>query len=443
MNVIVSSDHIGFALKKAVLEHLEKMGEAAIDAGTSNSETPVDYPDYAIEVSQAVSSGQFQRGVLICSSGIGMAMTANRFPGVRAAVCHSVTQARLSRAHNDANVLCLGSNLVDLEELPAILAEWFDTEYEGGRHQVRIDKLENITQKYLWESPPKKTLQIEDNIVSSYRFGIAISARKTSFGPLLFSGHLEEGIATAAKVGFQAVEISLRSPYDVRTSYLKEILKHYGLSLAAIATGQACVDAGLCLSATDSQVLGKTVDHLKSIISFAAEFSAPVIIGGVRGKLTDIDSDQPAQRARAIEAIRACAEYASQQGVTLLVEPINRYETNFINSAADGLELLDEIGAPNVKLLLDTFHMNIEEVDILDAFSDVGDLLGYVHLSDSNRLAPGQGHIDFDRVFRSLDKIGYHGFLTAEILPLPSDELAMQQTIAFLKDLTNFAWVIE
>jgi len=437
VNVIVSSDHVGFALKKAVLEQLERMGVPAIDAGPADSTTPVDYPDYAVGVAQGVSSRQYDRGVLICGSGFGMAITANRLPGVRAAVCNSVTQARLSRAHNDANVLCLGSNIVDHEIVPLIVAEWFGTEFEGGRHQRRLDKLENVAKTPSRGSSLQTINQTGENTVLPNKFGIAISPRKTSFGPLLFSGHLEDGIATAAHAGFQAIEISLRSPYDVRASYLKEILKHYGLSLAALATGQACVDAGLCLSATDSQVLGKTIEHLKSIISFAAEFKAPVIIGGIRGKLADLQADQAIQRVHAIEAIRACAEYAGQKGITLLIEPINRYETNFINSSADGLQLLDEIGDPNVKLLLDTFHMNIEEVDLIKAFQDVGDLLGYVHLADSNRLAPGQGHLDFEKILRTLEDIGYQGCLTAEILPLPSDEIAMQETIDFLTALAK------
>jgi RpiB/LacA/LacB family sugar-phosphate isomerase len=437
VNVIVSSDHVGFALKKAVLERLEMMGVSVVDAGPTNSETSVDYPDYAIEVAQAVSRGQYQRGVLICASGIGMAMTANRFPGVRAAVCHNLSQARLSRAHNDANVLCLGSKLVDPELVPEILAEWFDTDYEGGRHQQRLDKIENISQKPSGIPTPGPALPIGERTIYPFGFGVAISPQKTSFGPLLFSGRLEEGIRAIAQAGFQAVEISLRSSQDVEASHLQEILDDSGLTLAALATGQACVDAGLCLSASKTQILDKTIDHLKSIISFAAEFGAPVIIGGIRGKLTGFQADQAGQRRRAMEAVRECAEYASQMGITLLVEPINRYETNFINSSTDGMGFLEEIGASNVKLLMDTFHMNIEEVDLSNAFKKVADFLGYVHLADSNRLAPGQGHIDFVRVFRTLEEIGYQGLLTAEILPLPSDEVAMQETSEFLMALAG------
>ena len=127
----------------------------------------------------------------------------------------------------------------------------------------------------------------------------------------------------------------------------------------------------------------------------------------------------------------------------VLIEPINRYETNFVNTGLQGLELMDEVGEPNLRLLLDTFHMNIEQVNLTTALREAGDKLGYIHFADSNRLAPGQGHIDFVEVVHTLISIGYSGFLTVEILPLPDDASAMHQAGNFFKSMKRLSEVSE
>jgi sugar phosphate isomerase/epimerase len=168
----------------------------------------------------------------------------------------------------------------------------------------------------------------------------------------------------------------------------------------------------------------------------ASKFKAAVIIGGIRGRLSGTETEQAQQREAAVQAMRECARFAAAHHVMLLIEPINRYETNFINSAADGLALLDEIGEPSVELLLDTFHMNIEDVCINGSLEAAGDRLGYVHVADSNRRAPGQGHLDFRSVLHTLAKIGYEGPVTAEILPVPDDLKAIRQAGSFLTSLS-------
>ena len=243
----------------------------------------------------------------------------------------------------------------------------------------------------------------------------------------MFAGELDKGLAAAARAGFQAVELSLRSAKSVDSSSLDSKLKHYKLSLSAIATGQAYIEDSLCLSDPSNQVAQATVNHLKSIIELAALYKAFVIIGGIRGRLTGDKAEQSQQCEIAIRGMRECAQFAREMDVTLLIEPINRYETNFINTARQGLEVIEQVGEPNVKLLLDTFHMNMEEVDIHPTLRTMIDHLGYVHVADSNRWAPGQGHINFGQILDTLSLAGYQGNITAEILPLPDDELAMHQ----------------
>jgi ribose 5-phosphate isomerase B len=138
--IIIGADHAGFPLKEELKPFLAEMGLAVTDIGT-DSDRPADYPDYAAQAADAVSSGIFTRGILICGSGIGMAITANRFPGVRAALCLDEETARSSRQHNDANILVLAGRKTDAKTARAIARVWLSTPFDGGRHQKRLDKI--------------------------------------------------------------------------------------------------------------------------------------------------------------------------------------------------------------------------------------------------------------------------------------------------------------
>lgn len=139
MKIIIGSDHAGFPLKEA----LKKAIGGMTDIGTGSADS-VDYPDFGARVARAVSSGEYDRGILICGSGIGMSIVANKFPGIRAALCTDTEAARLSRMHNDANVLVLAGRRTDPETAVAITRVWLDTPFEGGRHERRLEKIRNI-----------------------------------------------------------------------------------------------------------------------------------------------------------------------------------------------------------------------------------------------------------------------------------------------------------
>jgi ribose 5-phosphate isomerase B len=139
--LLVASDHAGFALKEELKKALDERGVAYRDLGTTSTDS-VDYPDYAHRLAGAIEHGEAQRGLLVCGSGEGMAMAANRHPGVRAALAWSEDSARLSRQHNDANVLALAGRLTTPEDAKRILNVWLDTPFEGGRHQRRVAKIE-------------------------------------------------------------------------------------------------------------------------------------------------------------------------------------------------------------------------------------------------------------------------------------------------------------
>lgn len=143
MKLAIASDHAGFGLKNRILRYLSEKKVDAVDFGADGRDS-VDYPDYAIQVAESVSKGKIDRGILICGTGIGMSITANKFPGVRAALCHNAVTAEASRRHNDANVLVLGERVLDEETAVQIVRIWLETDFEAGRHQRRLDKIRAI-----------------------------------------------------------------------------------------------------------------------------------------------------------------------------------------------------------------------------------------------------------------------------------------------------------
>lgn len=141
MKVVIGVDHGGFSLKKEIVEHLEKQGFEISDMGTY-SEASCDYPDIAHKVAGAVAKGEFELGILICGTGIGMSLAANKVPNIRAALCQDTYSARMARAHNNSNILCLGARVTGLGLMLDIIDTYLNESFEGGRHARRVGKIE-------------------------------------------------------------------------------------------------------------------------------------------------------------------------------------------------------------------------------------------------------------------------------------------------------------
>lgn len=141
--ISIGCDHAGFEVKEMILNLLNEMGYEMIDFGTNSSES-VDYPIYGIKVGESVATKQVDRGIVVCGSGIGISIAANKVTGIRAALCSTVEHAVLSRKHNNANVLAIGARLTNNQEIKEIVINWLNTSFEGGRHQERINLIEKI-----------------------------------------------------------------------------------------------------------------------------------------------------------------------------------------------------------------------------------------------------------------------------------------------------------
>ncbi len=141
--IAIASDHGGFELKEDIKDFLDISGHPFMDLGTYNNDS-VDYPDYGIELSKRVAAGEFEKGILICGTGIGMSIVANKIPGIRAALAHDVYSARMSAEHNDANIIVIGGRITGKGLARELVKAWLEAKFEGGRHQKRLDKIAEL-----------------------------------------------------------------------------------------------------------------------------------------------------------------------------------------------------------------------------------------------------------------------------------------------------------
>ena len=247
-------------------------------------------------------------------------------------------------------------------------------------------------------------------------------------GPFVFWHDLIAACSHAEGMGFDAIEVFAPSADAVDVKLLHKLLDDHGLKLAALGTGGGWVINRTHLAMGDAKQRQAAKDFIRSMIDLGGKFGCPAIIGSMQGRSGD-GVDKAAARAYLAEALNELGEHAEQYGEPLLYEPLNRYESEKINLTAEGVELVEELETKNVKLLCDMFHMAIEEVDIADALRKAGDHIGHVHFADSNRRAIGMGHTDVRPVAAVLKEIGYDGYASAEVFPLPSPEAAARQTI--------------
>ena len=263
---------------------------------------------------------------------------------------------------------------------------------------------------------------------------IVISTQPTKFSALAFKEDFENSVKKVADLGFDGAELAVRNPEDLKVDDVINILKENNLEVPAIGTGQAYGEEGLSFSDPDEMVRKAAVERIKDQILFASHFDAQVIIGLIRGIIVEKVNKTKAEKWT-IDCLRKCTEFAKEYNIRLTLEPVNRYESNFINTLNEGIEFIKRVGASNLGLLADTFHMNIEEVSIYDSIVQVKDYITHVHFADSNRWAPGCGHLDFAKIVQTLKKIGYQGYVSAEILPFPDSDTAARITAETLNKI--------
>ncbi|MDX1953006.1 MAG: sugar phosphate isomerase/epimerase family protein [Verrucomicrobiota bacterium] len=252
-------------------------------------------------------------------------------------------------------------------------------------------------------------------------------------GPFVYWDNLPENCAKAARLGFDAVEIFPPSGPELDRRAIEAALKQNGLQLAALGTGAGWVKKKLHLTHADPAIRRQAAEFIQEVSNVAGEFGAATIIGSMQGRVDPGQSRDEALKYLA-EALAVLGNHATSAGSRLLVEPLNRYETNLLNRAVDGIQLIRGNAITGVTLLMDLFHMNIEERSIPEALKEAGPLLGHVHFVDSNRRPAGNGHLDYASIIAALTELNYEGFLSAEALPFPDSDSAAAQTIQMFRE---------
>lgn len=270
------------------------------------------------------------------------------------------------------------------------------------------------------------------------KFSITVTPIKPKFAPLIFTGGIYEHLSAIAELGYDAIELHIGNPASLDQATLRKELKAHNLTISAIGTGLAFGEEGLSWVDPDPDVRRKATQRIKDHVDFASEYGALLAIGLIRGKSLSKDPGEAEEQKKLIlDSCRECARYAEGTGVILGVEPINRYEVEYLLNLDQTVEFAKQVDSPAIGILIDTFHMNIEDASITGAIRSAGNLISHVHLSDSNRWAPGFGHLDVPGVVGALKEIGYERYISFEVLPLPSPMEAATQGISYVKGLVE------
>lgn len=267
------------------------------------------------------------------------------------------------------------------------------------------------------------------------KLGIAVAppeALPSAF--VVFRDKIELSFQKARTLGFDGVELALLDSSQIDPEKVDRLCKKYEMGIPMISSGQVYAQGKLCFTSPEKAIQEEAVIRLKELIDLAERFHSMVNIGRVRGPYHPEESKADSE-SRFLECLEEVAAYAESKGVIVAVEPVNRYEINFINRVEEAYEIIGKIERPNVKIMPDLFHMNIEEASIEAALMSFKEHIAYIHFADSNRLAPGLGHLNFPNVIHILEATGYAGYVTAEILPFPTPDDAALQTARYLRSL--------
>lgn len=264
------------------------------------------------------------------------------------------------------------------------------------------------------------------------KYGITISDKAKPVEPVMFSGDFKSSIEKASSLNYDAVEIHVWEPSRVPHEQILASCENEKMDVCAMATGGSFVNEGLSFIHDDSEIRKNAVTRFKECVDLGAKLNCKVIVGLMRGIIDDF-TKYPTYYLRLKLALDEVIEYADKKKVRLVLEPINRFQTNYINSLYDSIELIQEFKTGALGLHIDTFHMNIEERNLIETIKECAEYIEYVHYSDSNRMIPGAGHIDFLAISRCLSDIGYDGYITLETLPKPTAVQAAENGIKYLR----------
>lgn len=264
------------------------------------------------------------------------------------------------------------------------------------------------------------------------KFCIAIGKTVGPNSPLLFSGDFTENMEKVKAMGYDAVEIHVPSTKDLDVSKIKEDCNRLGLFVATLGTGTIYSTYGLYLMIEDPNKQEEIVKMVKEFIDVAAEIGSKVTIGSIKGNVPK-NADRNECLNRMGKNLKIISDYAVGKNVTILLEATNRFENNVLNTGKEINEFIRQHDLRNFEILLDSFHINIEEKNLKTCLRDAGEYLGHIHFGDNTRWYPGSGSFNYELFNKNIKETGYNGVLSVECLPLPDGVTAAEKSIEFFK----------
>jgi sugar phosphate isomerase/epimerase len=250
----------------------------------------------------------------------------------------------------------------------------------------------------------------------------------------VYSGDLATAFSKVAELGYDGVELMTKDPTQLDGVKVRRWLEKNHLELAGLCTGHVYGEDGLGLVGPDLEICRQAMACLKVFVDFAAAyFGEGTLVNIGRSRGPGYPHDAVNTLARMAEAFQELADYALPLGVRLVLEPINVHQADYIHTSQDGLTMVKRVARPNFGLMLDVYHMNIEDVNIYDSFREAGEFCWFVHFADNNRKWPGSAHLDFEQIVNILNEIGYEGYVSMEILPWPDPDTAARSAIQSLR----------
>ena len=245
----------------------------------------------------------------------------------------------------------------------------------------------------------------------NWKFSIVVSLER-GLKPFGISCKLDE-IEKIKEIGYDGIELFIKDPSKIKVGKIKETCENLGLRICGVGTGASYGIYGLSLTSPSVSTRKKVMERIEEYAKVCSSFECLMIIGSMKGNVTNYKRGWKLL----VSSLKKCNKILENYGVYMVLEPLNRYESNIINTAAEAKKLIDEVGGKRIFLMLDTFHMNIEERNIKETIRKFSAWLKHIHFADSNRLVPGLGHLNFKEILSILKKINYKNFISIEILP--------------------------
>ncbi|MBW2059842.1 MAG: sugar phosphate isomerase/epimerase [Deltaproteobacteria bacterium] len=249
-----------------------------------------------------------------------------------------------------------------------------------------------------------------------------------------YQGDMNRAFQRLRELGYDGAELMTKDPNRFDGEMVHRLADKYGIEIPVLCTGEVYGQDLLSFMDPDMSIRREAIRRTEQIIDLASSFGAKVNIGRLRGRFS-----REIPRERSLQwmysAFEEVTDYAATRGVTMILEPVARIACNNINSTQDGIETVRRVGRDNFRLMLDVFHMNLEDKSMEESFDRAKSYLAHIHLCDSNRLAPGRGNLDFNKIMAAIKRIDYHGYVSAEITQFPTQDTALEETVKVLRPL--------